>query len=111
MRRLLFNPLEQEPYTSGEYNNVKHLFYLDKGLKSGYYTYSIIEWDGSGTDTIYNGNIYIEEASGHTYYGNSVDIKLWYTANKGQNRANTSRLDGSFLDDGLAYTIYFYKIY
>lgn len=40
MRRLLFNPLAQQPYATGEYNQYK--FVLDKPLEYGHIYYCVI---------------------------------------------------------------------
>lgn len=45
MRRLLFNPLEQEPYTSGEYNINEQKFILDKPLEANHIYYAIVYSD------------------------------------------------------------------
>ena len=36
MRRLLFNPLAQQPYASGELDKIKGQFVLDKALEKGH---------------------------------------------------------------------------
>ena len=42
MRRLLFNPLEQQPYSSGEYDATNHKFVLDKPLEDDHLYYGYI---------------------------------------------------------------------
>lgn len=42
MRRLLFNPLAQKPYASGEYNNTNVNFVLDKSLEDEHLYYGHI---------------------------------------------------------------------
>ena len=42
MRRLLFNPLDQEPYASGEYDKALNQFILDKPVESGHLYYARI---------------------------------------------------------------------
>ena len=42
MRRLLFNPLAQQPYASGEYDSQNDKFVLDKSLEYGHLYYARI---------------------------------------------------------------------
>ena len=51
MRRLLFNPLEQEPYTSGEYDILNTKFVLDKSLEYGHLYYARIICTSSNYQT------------------------------------------------------------
>ena len=45
MRRLLFNPLAQQPYASGEYDINNQIFILDKPLETGHVYYAVIYSD------------------------------------------------------------------
>lgn len=117
MRRLLFNPLAQEPYASGKYDQVNKYFYIDRALETGFYTYLIVENDGSGQDTIHNGNIYFETKlinnshSTNIYYGNSTNIRIYVIDDGEAKQLTATKSDGSFLDSGIQYTIYLYKVY
>ena len=48
MRRLLFNPLAQQPYASGEYKFANKEFVLDKSLEDGHLYYARIICDTFG---------------------------------------------------------------
>ena len=51
MRRLLFNPLDQKPYASGEYEPSTHRFVLDKKIKGNHLYYLLIESLSADTST------------------------------------------------------------
>lgn len=51
MRRLLFNPLAQKPYASGEYVPSTHRFVLDKEIKANHLYYLFIESSSADSST------------------------------------------------------------
>lgn len=51
MRRLLFNPLVQQPYARGEYEPSTHRFVLDKEIKANHLYYLFIESSSADSST------------------------------------------------------------
>lgn len=51
MRRLLFNPLAQKPYASGEYVPSTQRFVLDKEIKANHLYYLFIESSSADSST------------------------------------------------------------
>ena len=51
MRRLLFNPLAQQPYASGVYDIVNHYFVVDKKIELNHVYYLVFETPTSDSQT------------------------------------------------------------
>lgn len=115
MRRLLFNPLEQEPYTSGTLDKVNNRFVLDNPLEKNHVYYCKIF---SGTDTSITTCI-IDTAMMSTSHYTTPFILLnangnykyfhgdWYVENKKYITIDTTNDTPSSDDD---YIIYIYKL-
>lgn len=114
MRRLLFNPLAQKPYASGELDKVNHRFVIDKPLEENrvYYCKIISNTDVSMTtciiDTTKSDSHYttpfvlLNNAGNYKYfYGD------WYVANKKYITIDTTNDTLSSDED---YIIYIYKL-
>ena len=111
MRRLLFNPLAQQPYAIGEYNHVSEVFVLDKNLErkqvyylkiiSGVYSYGPSILDFRNEEDFSVSNIAILDASGDP---NCYAIYC----EAGSNIINISNINVS-LEPNKQYSIYAYQ--
>lgn len=112
MRRLLFNPLAQQPYASGEYDNQNSKFVLDKTLEYGHLYYARIIC----TSADYQTSCLIDSCN---YNGTVYTTPITLIAPNGDYKIFGAYLENNaiFVDEGNAtigtndnYIIYIYKL-
>ena len=118
MRRLLFNPLDQEPYASGEYNPSTKYFLLDKPLVYGLYLcvmhVELAEAEINTYTSLLNcdTNNISKEALENDILFNCDNTKYkMYLTNGDLQTVIVRNTDGSILDTSYNYKIYFYKVF
>lgn len=118
MRRLLFNPLDQEPCASGEYIPSLKYFLLDKQLVYGLYLcimhVELAEAEiNTYTSLLYCGtnNISKEQLEYDVFFNcDNAKYKMFLTDGDLTNII-VRNADNSVLDTSYNYTIYLYKVF
>lgn len=120
MRRLLFNPLAQKPYASGEYSSVNKIFLLDKKLEKGLYIY-VMHTEETGAKVVVNigllylntNNISADKVRDLEIVYQSVNTPYDLQILDGEEdyiRVNNI-ITGLPIDESYNYTMYLYKVF
>ena len=120
MRRLLFNPLAQQPYASSEYDSVNQYFLLDKKLEKGLYIY-VLHTEETGVQVVVNigllylstNNISADKVRALEIAYQSVDAPYDFKVLDGEEEyiRVSDIITKSPIDNSYNYTIYFYKVF
>ena len=120
MRKLLFNPLAQQPYASGEYDPVNKYFLLDKKLEKGLYIY-VLHTEETDVQVLVNiglvylntNNISADKVRDLDIVYESVNTPYDFKILDGEEDyiRVSNIITNSPIDDSYNYTIYLYKVF
>ena len=117
MRRLLFNPLAQQPYASGEYSAIQKAFILDNPIVDNGLYFCIITATSTGEQIAHECCfLYLNEPK-HTENVEYITLGVTYSYKLFISTIDSKKyvtirnlLDDSVIDSSLEYTIYLYKV-
>ena len=116
MRRLLFNPLAQQPYTSGEYSAQQTAFYIDNEIVDNGLYFCIINEVVAGEQfkqhcclLYFNEKNYGPDVE-YQAFGVADEFKIWTSSYNSNLIFVRYLIDEGVIDSSKEYTIYLYKV-